>query len=271
MPISYQDFNSPNHIRFPNPYKRSDVIKLAQSFITYEQTLPIEQQTPFTPLISELLDRVLTYEDELKQAERQRQSAATALERLVAETKEIIWNMWKSVTAKCSGKPVQATRWGFEYKAQTGNVLLPKTFAERLETLNSYIAQEQSRTEADRITIPDLIKVMNLRDTLAAHSEARVAGRRQRESRVELCNELAMELSNYLQVAGVYILAMEFKFKLSKDLQKWGYVISAKRSQNGRQGEASTTPIPTPGSASDGGGQIDAPAEVEVDANTGEA
>ena len=42
---------------------------------------------------------------------------------------------------------------------------------------------------------------------------------------------MALELSNYLQAAFIYLLAMEFKFKLSKDLQKWGYDVAAKRSE----------------------------------------
>lgn len=42
---------------------------------------------------------------------------------------------------------------------------------------------------------------------------------------------LALELSNYLQAAFIYLLAIEFKFKLSKDLQKWGYDVAAKRSE----------------------------------------
>ncbi|MCB0174934.1 MAG: hypothetical protein KDJ97_30780 [Anaerolineae bacterium] len=42
---------------------------------------------------------------------------------------------------------------------------------------------------------------------------------------------MALELSNYLQAAFIYLLAIEFKFKLSKDLQKWGYDVAAKRSE----------------------------------------
>ncbi|MCB0168895.1 MAG: hypothetical protein KDI79_32000 [Anaerolineae bacterium] len=262
MPTSYQDTKSLYDLSFPDPRKRPKVIQLAEAYIACERCRPLEQQNPFTPIISDLLERVIASENELKQAERQRKSASSELKRLQKEAQRIIWNMWKSVTAKFSSKPEQAINWGFEYKVLTGNVLLPKTLNERLETLNSYIAQEQSRAEVERFTVPELIEVMNLCNTLQANADAREAGLKDRESRVELCNELVMELSNYLQVAGIYLLAMEFKFKLSKDLQKWGYDVSAKRSEAATRIERQEeTAVPAPNGTD----------EVEIDVTTGEA
>ncbi|MCB9079779.1 MAG: hypothetical protein H6631_19410 [Anaerolineaceae bacterium] len=66
---------------------------------------------------------------------------------------------------------------------------------------------------------------------MQSQADTRINARRERESQIESCNTLALELSNYLQTAFIYLLAMEFKFKLSKDLQKWGYDIAAKRSE----------------------------------------
>ncbi|MCB0210553.1 MAG: hypothetical protein KDJ52_14540 [Anaerolineae bacterium] len=231
MPIAYTDSNSPNALRFPDPRRRPNVIKLAQTYMACEYSRPVEQQTPFTPIIANLLQRLLAAEQAVKQAERERKSAASELERLLLETREIIWNMWKSVTAKCSGKPDQAGYWGFHYKANTDNVLLPKTLDERLETLNMYITKEQSLPQAERFTIPNLLEVISLCNTLESHADTRVAARRERESQIESCNALALELSNYLQSAFIYLLAIEFKFKLSKNLQNWGYDIAAKRSE----------------------------------------
>lgn len=231
MPIAYTDSNSPNAICFPNHRRRAEVIKLAQSYMACELSRPVEQQTPFTPIIADVLQRLLAAEKAVKQAERERMTAASELKRLVAETREMIWNMWKSVTAKYSRKPDQALHWGFHYKANTGNVLLPKTLDEQLETLNIYIAQEQGQPEAERFTIPNLLEVISLCLTLQNQADTRINARRERESQIESCNTLALELSNYLQAAFIYLLAMEFKFKLSKDLQKWGYDITAKRSE----------------------------------------
>ena len=57
---------------------------------------------------------------------------------------------------------------------------------------------------------------------------------------------MALELSNYLQAAFIYLLAMEFKFKLSKDLQKWGYDVAAKRSEAPSREVAADEAPPTP-------------------------
>ncbi|MCB0214899.1 MAG: hypothetical protein KDJ52_36505, partial [Anaerolineae bacterium] len=150
MPISYRDTNSPNEFRFPDPRRRPEVVKLGQTFIACELSRPVEQQTPFTPIIANLLQQVLASEKALLQAERERKTASSELKRLVTKAKDVIMTMWKSVTAKCSAKPYQATRWGFAYKARTGNVLLPQTFDERLRTLHDYITQEQHQPEAER-------------------------------------------------------------------------------------------------------------------------
>ncbi|MCB0211302.1 MAG: hypothetical protein KDJ52_18320 [Anaerolineae bacterium] len=249
MPISYRDAISPYEFRFPNFRRRPDVFNLGQTFITCEQSRPLAQQTPFTPIIIDLFQRLLAAENDLKRAERERKSASSELKRLLVDAKEIVMTMWKSVTAKCSNKPYQATRWGFEYKARTGNVLLPQTFDERLETMNLYIAEEQRQPQADRFTIPDLVDVMSLYNDLEAHHDARVSARRTRENQVELCNALALELSNYLQAAGIHLLAMEFKFKISKELQNWGYDVVAKRRESSTReadgGEAAPLSAPT--------------------------
>ena len=252
MSISHKDADSPNEIRFPNPRKRPTVIKLGQNYVAYEQSRPVEQQTPFTPIIANLLQRVLTSETELKRAERERKTASTELERFLTQAKTIIKTMWKSVTAKYAGKPEQATHWGFQYKANTGNVLLPQTLEERLETMNTYIAQEESLPEAERFTIPELVEVIDLCHALESQADTRVTARRDRESRVETCNELVLELSNYLQAAGIYLLAMEFKFKVSKDLQKWGYEIVAKRSETSPKEATAEEPAPVSEPATNG-------------------
>ncbi|MCB0210930.1 MAG: hypothetical protein KDJ52_16440 [Anaerolineae bacterium] len=248
MPISYSDTKSPNTIRFPNPRRRPEIIKHGQIYMAQEQSRPVEQQTPFTPIISNLLQRTLAAENELKQAERERKSAASELKTLLDTGRKIIWNMWKSVTAKCSDKPYQATGWGFHYKANTGNVILPKSLEERLETLNTYINQEQSQPEQQRFPIPDLMDVIDMHTALEGQADTRAASLRKRESQVEKCNELALELCNYLQAAGIYLLAMEFKFKLSKDLQNWGYDIAAKSSTSARETAAGETAPDTTGS-----------------------
>ncbi|MCB0196771.1 MAG: hypothetical protein KDJ65_32765 [Anaerolineae bacterium] len=252
MAISYRDNNSPNEIRFPNPRKRTDVIKHGQIYVAQEQTRPVEQQTPFTPIISDLLQRTIAAENELKQAERERKSAASELKSLLGAARKIIWNMWKSVTAKCSDKPHQATNWGFYYKANTGNVILPKSLEERLETLNAYISQEQSQPEDQRFPIPDLLDVIDMHMALEDQADTRAASLRKRESQVERCNELALKLCNYLQAAGIYLLAMEFKFKISKDLQNWGYDIAAKSSSSSSREESGGETTPTPEPATNG-------------------
>ena len=279
MSISHKDADSPNEIRFPNPRRRPTVIKLGQNYVAYEQSRPVEQQTPFTPIITNLVQRVLTSETELKRAERERKTASTELDRFLTQAKTLIKTMWKSVTAKYAGKPEKATHWGFQYKANTGNVLLPQTLEERLETMNTYIAQEQSQPEAKRFTIPELVEVMELCHALESQADARVTARRDRESRVETCNELALELSNYLQAAGIYLLAMEFKFKVSKDLQKWGYEIVAKRSEKTTKEVTAEEPTPVSETTTNGATEpttndspaLNGTADVEVDVVSSES
>ena len=54
------------------------------------------------------------------------------------------------------------------------------------------------------------------------------------------------------QAASIYLLAMEFKFKISKDLQNWGYDIAAKSSSSSSREESGGETTPTPEPATNG-------------------
>ena len=229
MTIRHSDPRSPYQINFLKPDQRPEIFAQTKTFLAYEQTRPPKQQTPLTPRMASLLDRLNAAYSENTEAERQRVIASDKLKQLNKKAVTMINKMWKSVTAKYEDDPSEATHWGFKMKAKTRNVLRPQDAPERLALLNAYIAKEESQPEKERFRVPKLAQVIELRDMLTANTLAYQTGQTQKENSFEAIKALTFELCECLQGAGIHLLGVDYYFKPTTQLQNWGYDVTLKR------------------------------------------
>ncbi|MCB0212663.1 MAG: hypothetical protein KDJ52_25185, partial [Anaerolineae bacterium] len=145
------------------------------------------------------------------------------------EAKELVSQMWKTVTLHCFEMMSEVTQWGFKMKQTTGRALIPQTRDERLTTMTAYIYKEQNRPEEERFAKPDLAAIIMVRDALKANVTAYQIANTQQKNYGEQCASLIQRLSDYLQASAIDILARNFSMKLSTQLQNWGFEVALKR------------------------------------------
>ncbi|MCB0196358.1 MAG: hypothetical protein KDJ65_30680 [Anaerolineae bacterium] len=229
MSIRHSEAESPYQINFLRDSQREEIFAQGQIFIAQEQTRPLNEQTPLTPRIITLVEKLQTAYNTQAEAERQRTIASENLKQLYKKAPIIITKMWKSVTGKYADNPSEATRWGFKMKQRTRNVLRPQNADDRFALLNAYIAKEESQPEEERFRVPQLAEVIELRDRVVANTQAYQQGQNQQENSFEAIKKLTKDLSNCLQGSAIHLLGVEFKFDLSTQMQNWGYDITLKR------------------------------------------
>ncbi|MCB0196324.1 MAG: hypothetical protein KDJ65_30510 [Anaerolineae bacterium] len=229
MPLIHKDSKSTNRLVFPSQNDEDGNIALSERFLAYEQTLPPESQAPYNDKISGWYQKLLVAKQERTAAQSRRSIASQKIKQAEEDSKELLRQMWKTVTLHCYDVISEVTQWGFKMKQTTGNALMPQTRDERLATMTAYINKEQSRPEEERFAKPDLAEIITTRDALKAHVIAYQIADTQQRNYDEQCETLLESLSDYLQASAIDILARNFKMKLSTQLQNWGYEVSLKR------------------------------------------
>ncbi|MCB9079258.1 MAG: hypothetical protein H6631_16785 [Anaerolineaceae bacterium] len=263
MTIRHASSTSPYQITFLKPDQRVELRTQGHTFVAYEQTRPLKQQTPLTPRIIGLLDQLNAAYDQNAEAERQRIIASDQLKQLNKKALTMVNKIWKSVTAKYEDDPSQATHWGFKMKPSTRNVLRPKKLNDRLMLLNAYIAQEESRPEEERFRVPELAQVIDLRDRLTTNTLAYQTGQKEQENSFEAIKTLTFDLCECLEGAGIHLLGVDYHFKLSTQLQNWGYDISLKRKSAGAK-ETEPAAAPEDAPSTNGTTALNGAAQVKV-------
>ncbi|MCB9076699.1 MAG: hypothetical protein H6631_03855 [Anaerolineaceae bacterium] len=236
---------------FPSNLKRADVIILTKKYLAQEQTLPAKKQNLFTPMIQDLLQQILDCEKKMAEGEAQRAVAADVAPKLEQRSKDLVSSMLKTIAAAYPDRPAKAQEWGFTTKKETAHIRTPRDQKERLAVMASYIAQEESRPEEERFTIPALAEVIDNYETYTATIKARDAGKVQREAHVNAANTLARKLVQYLQLAAGVLVGYDYQLEIKKDLQRWGFKVVERR--RGGKTEANGTP-PANGSTDDSAG-----------------
>lgn len=256
MVTTKYDTASKLHLTFPDRDRPPDIVHSSRSLIKYEQSLPPEERLKHTPFMVALVADWDVADAKRLDGEAQRAEAAETVERLDREMIEVVRTIRKIIDAAFPTNPSRAKAWGFEAKKSTKNILLPQTRSEHLNVLDKYIAKEQSRPEEERFTSPNLADVMRIRDELHQQLDIRAAGQNQREEAVVACNQIAADLYNYLQSAMTDLLTFKFGFKLTVELQKWGYDVSPRRTASAEEEEekvadppAETSPTSPPAPA----------------------
>ena len=233
------DAPSPFHVDLPNAAENIVVFNCSEDFVTYDQTLPPEKQSPFTSELVDLIDEAAPYLREFKSSEARRTVASEELKQLDIQLKSTLDDMSLVIRAKFLKAPSRAEEWGFSIKQSTGNVSYPVARHKRMAVLKSYIEKEESRPEAERFAEPSLESVTQLYHEMKAKIAKRDAGERARKRSYVVMMELSKKMLDRLRIAGAFIIARHFDYKITHDLENWGYVVvkrSARPSKNGEDG-----------------------------------
>ncbi|HMQ54589.1 MAG TPA: hypothetical protein PKE64_22175 [Anaerolineae bacterium] len=227
------DATSAYNVRMPRIHQQREIIELTRKFVTYERTRPHEEQTPLTNRLAALLEEAMPYYEHRESGELQRTTASEAVKRLDEESKLFTHQIWTTMNFFFKGTPERAKAWGFEIRQSTRQILKPKSRTDRLALLTRYAAREESLPEHERFSVPELNEVKRVRDELARNLSDRNAGRTQREVSIIRAEALADKMYNHLQYAAVYLLAEEFEYTITPDLEHWGFDVVMVRTGNG--------------------------------------
>lgn len=234
------DTQSPYHVEIPPAQEKVTVYSRSEAFVTYDLTLPPEEQSPYTPDLIDLINQCDPYLEDFQSNEALRTAAAEALKPLDVALKTMLDNLSLIVRASLFKTPGRAEEWGFQIKQSTGNVNYPMARQKRLAVLKTYIKKEQSRPVEERITEPSLDSVIQLYNDIKAKVAERDAGRRGRKQSQAASMELSKQMVDCLRSAGVLLVSRRFKYKITHDLENWGYEV-VKRS--GRTAKSETDAV----------------------------
>ena len=246
------DTLSPYHVNLPTPNDGPDLINSGESFVTYDETLPPEQQSPLLPEIRELLQQCTPSQNVIITSEAQRTMASEAVKRLDEQATTLIRKIHRMFNHTFFETPEAAEQWGFKVKQSTRNILMPQNRPQRLALLNAYIAKEESRPAEERFTTPDLAEVVALRDDLKANLAIRRNSQNRRKASLTASNDALKALYDCMRTAGAVILIKHFNRTIHQDMTKWGFEV-IRRQAKGKDAEAEpaangTTTTPTNGS-----------------------
>lgn len=231
------DALSQYHVDIPNAAEKSIVYNRSEAFITFDLTLPPEEQSPFTPDLIDLIDQCTPYLRDFRNNEARRTIASETLKQLDRRLKKTLDDLSLVIRASHLENPSYVEQWGFEIKQSTGNVSYPTGRKQRLAVLKTCIEKEQSRPEEDRFKSPHLDSLIELYNEIKATEADRDAGHRGRKKSNEASLELSKQMVDHLRAAGAFLISRRFKFKITRDLEDWGYKV-VKRSARTAKEEA---------------------------------
>ncbi|MCB9076006.1 MAG: hypothetical protein H6631_00270 [Anaerolineaceae bacterium] len=239
------DANSPYHVGIPYPDQWPELIDMAQTFITYDQSLPPERQSPYTRHLIAMLNICVPLYETYESSESQRTIASETVKRLEAQLTRLTRQIHHVIKGALFETPEQAEEWGFQIRQSSQTILMPRSTKERLSILKKYIAKEDSRPAAERFTIPNLETVKRLHADLIAHRATRRSGRDRRKSSRVARDEAFAKLVDWLRMAAGHLMLCHFNHKVSFEMQQWGYIVIERPSgRNGRGEESAAEPAP---------------------------
>ena len=240
MPSLRFETNGPYDIRLPQPDQPVEVITLGRNVIAHEESLPVEDRTPYTATIGRLVAKAEALRVTRTRSENRRTAASETLKRLDKRLNAMIDQIMATLKANFLTNLEVAQEWGFKVRQTTGRLQKPSGRANQIAALGAYIEMEQSRAPEDQFALPSLAEVTTLYAEIETSASAKATGRAGRmQSRVELL-AVVEELRNYIQLALHHIVGKYYKFALAPGLQEWGFeVIHRQRSDSA--GDAAPT------------------------------
>ncbi|MCB0197426.1 MAG: hypothetical protein KDJ65_36095 [Anaerolineae bacterium] len=225
-----------HQIVLPEVSDHLDLMALNDDFLTYDATLPPENQSAFTKHLMELGEQCKPHHDQFYSSEAQRSIASDNVKRLDEEVIDHLKQAQHNLNALFWRTPSEAEAWGFKTKQSTGNIIAPATKKERMRVLDTYIAKEESMPEAERFNTPDLARLIEVRDQLVENTRISRSNEKQRRSSRVARDESFRRLRDTLRMAAGNIIILQFDHAVTHDLQKWGFSV-IERSSKSETGE----------------------------------
>lgn len=222
---------SPLRTNLPRAYQKQEILELAQAFVAYENTRPVENRTPYTAQIETAVADALAAQEIAIDEEANRKSASEALKRTREDAKTLLRQIRSLLAGRFTRTPEQAQAWGFMVR-QTGRsaglILMPKTLTDVRTCLNEYIATEQARPELEQFIEPPLAEVIAVRDSLMQQRQLRNQSRQTRLRENGRSSLLIQQIREELRKAMGYLMLVEFNSQPDRTLSQWGFEVVAR-------------------------------------------
>ncbi len=246
--IRFQFNNGSAHrVILPLKQQKQETITLAQAFMQYENSLPSEDQTPFTADIGTALSTALAAQATSVTQEISRKTASETLKRLDATARSTVGQIRNLLEGRFANTPELAQAWGF-FVRQTGrgagNILTPRGRDDIITCLSQYIANEQARPVAEQFSQPLLADVITLRDDLVQQRQQRDQARQERLSQHTSLEAACEALAKKLRLALAYLILTHYDGEPNRDLAHWGFELVARTPQRDADEERPSTPEP---------------------------
>lgn len=231
---------SPLRINLPRAYQKQAILELAQAFVAYENSRPIEARTPHTAQIETAVTAAMAAQEIAIDEEANRKSASEALKRTREDARALLRQIRSLLEGRFARTPEQAQAWGFMVR-QTGRsagvILMPKTLTNIRACLNEYIATEQARPELEQFSEPPLAEVIAVRDNLMQQRQIRNLSRQIRLQENGRSDSLIQAIRDDLRKALGYLMLVEFDSEPNRNLANWGYEVVARTPRQPREAE----------------------------------
>ena len=222
------DASSVYQARCPRAADVSGILKLCQTFVAHDRSQGLGNATPFTGLITTRMTALETSLTNKTTGTIDFITAGGSLKQLDARAKLLARQARDTVSGYCAGQPTQGVQWGYGVRQtgrNAGQLLLPTTREEILKVFDVYLTKEASRPEAERFAFPRMEEVQSVRDALAQQLAARQQSGAVKEGSRAGSLVVAAELLDLVQAALAYLIVMRFNFKVTPDLQAWGFEV----------------------------------------------
>lgn len=214
------------------PRRDEAIVTMGQTYVAYESSLPAEQRLrePDIALIQDALAQATAAIEASHHGEQKRATAAEQYRQAITEARTLLEEALIHLQSHYIGNLAQLEAWGLDTRAGAHGVAIrkPGTNKDWVNFLLTYVAQEQSLAESDRITNPPLTALENLAQTIQNSLEARRSGRDQREIGIKERAAAVSHLLDLLRAAAVVLVVTRFQSQVTNDLQLWGYEVTAR-------------------------------------------
>ena len=248
--ISVRFSNGFTH-RISVPYKtqKQALLRLAQAFVSYENSLPPENRTRYTPSIEAALADAQTAQADSNAEEASRKLASETLKQLDAAARKTVSQIRSLLKGRFPNNPAQIQAWGFFVRQSgrgAGNILVPYGRTNILACLDQYILTEAARPIEEQFAEPPLAEVIALRDGLNQQLQQRNQSRQERLTHNASIEEACTTLAKELRLALTAILLNNYDGEPERELGRWGFEVVARTS---RRPPAEAEPEETPEAA----------------------
>ncbi len=207
------------------PVSNDKTLQLGNAFVTYESTLPVDQQSPLLPLIRSALTTGSSSASQAGSGETTRAVSAEELRQARADAKAPLKQAYDALKLQYSENLAVLEDYGLETKQGPKGVVVYAPHNQQAwdNLLVAYVAKQGGLEGAQQILKPALSTLEPLSATVSSSRKNRDDGRTQREMSVSSRLGAAAQLHDLLEVAACHPIVTRFGFKLPKDLKQWGY------------------------------------------------